>query len=346
MKRILFLSIIIFSTLLIGINSAYAYVSVKGYYRSNGTYVAPYVRSNPNGLKYDNYGYKPSQGLYNSSYGTKGAYWDTPTYVTDPNYYIGKSLYESGLNNSAYTQYTCPANSYLSGTSCNCNYGYVVSGGSCVSGTSYCSSKIGIMSSYNSLSKTCECMSGYKLNSYNQCVSQDTYCTDTFGYGTKYSYLKDSCVCRDGYEFNSITKRCSYTISTLGDYKYSPSSSALDDYKYSLSSSLLSNYKYYPANAKCPSNSYKYDENCYCKDGYELSLDKTTCIPKAKIDPLSCDDSHVLFNNQCITLDESCQKYFGINSIGVIGSKDIDNTNKCNCKIGYSFSKDMKSCVK
>ena len=50
----------------------FAYVSVKGYYKSNGTYVAPYVRSNPNGLKYDNYGYKPSQGLYNSTYGTIG----------------------------------------------------------------------------------------------------------------------------------------------------------------------------------------------------------------------------------------------------------------------------------
>lgn len=72
-----------------------AYVSVKGYYRSNGTYVAPHVRSNPNGLKYDNYGYKPSQGLYNSSYGTRGSTWDTPTYITDPSYYTGKSLYES-----------------------------------------------------------------------------------------------------------------------------------------------------------------------------------------------------------------------------------------------------------
>jgi hypothetical protein len=36
---------------------AFAYTSVRGYYRSNGTYVEPYVRSSPNALKYDNYGY-------------------------------------------------------------------------------------------------------------------------------------------------------------------------------------------------------------------------------------------------------------------------------------------------
>jgi hypothetical protein len=85
-----------------------AYVNVKGYYRKDGTYVKPHVRSNPNGLKYDNYGYTPSQGLYNKSYGTKGSTWDTPTTITDPDYYTGKYLYENNLttptsNGSVYT---------------------------------------------------------------------------------------------------------------------------------------------------------------------------------------------------------------------------------------------------
>jgi len=89
-----------------------AYVKVKGYYRKDGTYVRPHVRSNPNGVKYDNYGYKPSQGRYNKTYGTRGATWDTPTYITDPDYYEGKALYKSGssggsvgttyLNSSSY----------------------------------------------------------------------------------------------------------------------------------------------------------------------------------------------------------------------------------------------------
>ncbi len=98
MKKLFSLFLVL--TLLLGgfftpVGDAFAYVSVKGYYKSNGTYVAPYVRSNPNGLKYDNYGYTPSQDLYNETYGTRGMTWDTPTYITDPNYYEGQALYQS-----------------------------------------------------------------------------------------------------------------------------------------------------------------------------------------------------------------------------------------------------------
>jgi hypothetical protein len=87
---------------------SFSYVSVKGYYNKNGTYTAPYVRSNPNGLKTDNYGYKPSQGMYNSSYGTRGPTWDTPTYITDPTYYQGKSIYDSSHSLSGSPVYTPP----------------------------------------------------------------------------------------------------------------------------------------------------------------------------------------------------------------------------------------------
>lgn len=104
MKKILLSLTIIF---LLGFSGPVdAYVSVSGYYKTNGTYVAPYVRSNPNGLKYDNYGWKPSQGLYNSSFGTRGSSWDTPTWVTDPYYYEGKSIYQS--NNTYYTPPKAP----------------------------------------------------------------------------------------------------------------------------------------------------------------------------------------------------------------------------------------------
>lgn len=78
-----------------------AYTSVRGYYRSNGTYVKPYVRSNPNGLKYDNYGYSPRQGSYNSTYG-RSTYWNTPTYITDRNYYEGLNIYKSNSYSGSY----------------------------------------------------------------------------------------------------------------------------------------------------------------------------------------------------------------------------------------------------
>ena len=40
-------------------------VYVRGYYRKDGTYVQPYVRSSPNSEKWDNYG--PSQDSYQLS---------------------------------------------------------------------------------------------------------------------------------------------------------------------------------------------------------------------------------------------------------------------------------------
>jgi len=106
MKKLSFLTVFLFTAFFCLSSftiAADAYVKVKGYYRSDGTYVAPHVRSNPNGLKYDNYSYTPSQGLYNTTYGTRGTEWDTPTTITDPDYYEGKALYKNGLLGSTNT---------------------------------------------------------------------------------------------------------------------------------------------------------------------------------------------------------------------------------------------------
>lgn len=187
-----------------------AYVNVKGYYKSNGTYVAPHVRSNPNGLKYDNYGYTPSQGLYNPTYGTRGTEWDTPTYITDPSYYLGKALYESGSSGGSYfSSYStpstpsCPRNSYYDGiSSCKCSSGYVNSGGTCVSSSSYCYSSYGYGAEYDSLSKSCRCSYGYVADSSNQCVSGNSYCWKKHGYSSNYTSYNNSCSCDSGYTFN------------------------------------------------------------------------------------------------------------------------------------------------
>ena len=62
MKRIILLTVLF--TFCISI--AYAGdVHVRGYYRKDGTYVQPYVRSSPNSEKWDNYG--PSQDSYQFS---------------------------------------------------------------------------------------------------------------------------------------------------------------------------------------------------------------------------------------------------------------------------------------
>lgn len=94
-KLILLFGILILFFLAINPSNAEA-ARVNGYYRSNGTYVQPYYRSNNNGLKYDNYSYKPSQPRYNSSYGSYNTYkWNTPSWSTQSNYYSGKSYYNS-----------------------------------------------------------------------------------------------------------------------------------------------------------------------------------------------------------------------------------------------------------
>ncbi len=51
--------------------SAYAVVSVRGYYRSNGTYVAPHYRSNPDGNFYNNWSTKGNVNPYTGEAGTK-----------------------------------------------------------------------------------------------------------------------------------------------------------------------------------------------------------------------------------------------------------------------------------
>lgn len=55
------------------------------------------------------------------------------------------------------------------GGQCECSYGYIIQGGQCVYANTYCSSKYGIHSSYDSLDKVCECDSGYTLGDDGQC---------------------------------------------------------------------------------------------------------------------------------------------------------------------------------
>lgn len=49
---------------------AYSY-RVKGYTRSNGTYVQPYYRTSPNYTKWDNYSTRWNYNPYSGRYGTR-----------------------------------------------------------------------------------------------------------------------------------------------------------------------------------------------------------------------------------------------------------------------------------
>lgn len=87
---------------------------VNGYTKSNGTYVQGYYRSEPNGLKYDNYSWSSGDDLYNDSYYSSGRSYDwyTPSYTWDDKYYTGYNynIYnnDAKYNNpyiSSYTNY-------------------------------------------------------------------------------------------------------------------------------------------------------------------------------------------------------------------------------------------------
>jgi hypothetical protein len=62
--------------------SAQAQVSVKGYFRSNGTYVQPHTRSAPNNTRADNWS---TIGNINPYTGQKGTTNPPPRYVPVPN---------------------------------------------------------------------------------------------------------------------------------------------------------------------------------------------------------------------------------------------------------------------
>jgi hypothetical protein len=52
-------------------SSVEARVSVRGYYKSNGTYVQPHYRTSPDGYKSNNWSYKGNVNPYSGRVGTR-----------------------------------------------------------------------------------------------------------------------------------------------------------------------------------------------------------------------------------------------------------------------------------
>jgi hypothetical protein len=221
-------------------------VHVNGYYRSNGTYVNSYERSAPDSSPYNNYGYP---GNYNPNTGSitggnadtyLNNYYNKPIY-TPPTYYP--------------TTPTCPSNSYSSGSSCKCNYGYSVSGSSCVSDDSICQNQLGYNSSYDSSIDSCKCSYGYVIGSSGQCVNGNSYCSSKIGIMSSYSSYSKKCECDSGYEFDGSV------CSTKTEEKYAPV----------IEPKL------------CPINSYVSitdPTKCLCNYGYQNNSSNDGCVVK------------------------------------------------------------------
>jgi hypothetical protein len=75
MRRLGVLICAIIGISVLGINLASAGdTSVRGYYRNNGTYVQPHMRSAPDGNPYNNYSTKGNVNPYTGQAGTKDPY--------------------------------------------------------------------------------------------------------------------------------------------------------------------------------------------------------------------------------------------------------------------------------
>jgi len=116
MKKLILLSLILL-LFLIPLTSD-AIVSVKGYFRKDGTYVAPHFRSDPDGITSNNWSYPGNTNPMTGKTAT-----GSPTTYTLPS--VPKTTYAPTYMPPSLI--TCPINSYLAtDNKCYCNTGYVV----------------------------------------------------------------------------------------------------------------------------------------------------------------------------------------------------------------------------
>jgi hypothetical protein len=236
---------------------AEAAVSVKGYYRKNGTYVQPHMRSNPDGNPYNNWSYPGNTNPYTG----KTATGNPSTYLN--NYYNRSNSYTSpSYSPSYYTPpvpviHTCPAfSSYNTlSQSCKCYNGYYVQNGSCVSVDEICKDQYGFNAN-STINDKCSCSYGYRFNSSGtKCISDDDYCSELDSHA-EWNILTGSCSCRDGYIANASKSACVPDLSS-GNLPYLP----------------VNIPAYTPENTYLPSSSSVPSDNC----GAHMHESRTTC---------------------------------------------------------------------
>lgn len=97
----------------------------------------------------------------------------------------------------------------------------------------------------------------------------------------------------------------------------------------------------------------KYDSTtgypvCGCSNGYEWNSNGSSCteIKTVNMMPSLCSAAGLVVskNNKCVTKTESCQEYYGINSVWN-GTTNAQGGLVCGCSVGYEWSQDGGSCV-
>lgn len=92
--------------------SATAQVGVSGHYRSNGTYVAPHVRTNPNSTVNDNWTTRPNVNPYTGQAGTRSPSYGSSSYRSTPSYTAPRQAYGSSYGTSTSSSSSSRSSSY------------------------------------------------------------------------------------------------------------------------------------------------------------------------------------------------------------------------------------------
>ena len=233
----------------VALDDADAAISVRGYYRSNGTYVQPHYRSNPDGNPYNNWSYPGNTNPYtgetaggNPSTYLENYYSNSSDYSTDygsgssyssvfGGYYYGSTLFcNSGYYKKISSCVKAPENSYAIGESFFCNYGYFKNGDACkkvpdnsysIGSSWYCNSgyqKQGEIcvtpQNGNLIGSYLYCNYGY-VNHGGVCISHTENCQLSFGTNVTGGHGTNggsSCTCLNGYEWNTLGTACQEQI--------------------------------------------------------------------------------------------------------------------------------------
>jgi hypothetical protein len=111
----------------------------------------------------------------------------------------------SSYSNYSTPTYSCPSNSYLSWTSCQCNYWYYASWSSCVKEKTC--TDLFWWNSKDNYDWTCGCNTGYSFVTdtlWTKTCTKDKTCTDLFWWNSKDNY-DWTCGCNTGYSFVTDT---------------------------------------------------------------------------------------------------------------------------------------------
>lgn len=299
------------------------------------------------GLSYGEYHCHNAKGLTQPEDPIRSHYGEGGTGYTEP--------WPDYSAPSIISQPMCPLfSTYNSASkSCECIYGYVVDGGSCIDGDIVCYRKHSYNSRYSSITNKCECNYGYIFDSSNQCINRATFCQNSLGFNAEYKILEDTCGCRSGYVLNSSQTTCingdNFCSDIYGIYSsYNSYSKKCEcDLGYELNSAGGKCIK----KVYCPLFSNKVEDSCVCNDGYEMDGIKNICVKKITC-PLNstkignqcfCNSGYVIKNGSCITYAEDCIQSFGENSYG---GKGNDGNSLCYCNEGFEWNSSMSACIK